>query len=305
MAPSDLDLDAIGSARVFWATVTGLCAEPSRSATLAALEAAEPCAHTVLDLDWRPMFWDSPDEARGWVGKALEHADVAVGNQDEVEVAVGAREPRKAAELLLDKGVRLAIVKQGPAGVLAVDDHGEVELPPAPVDVVNGLGAGDAFGGALVHGLLAERDLTSLIAHANAAGAIVAGRLACSSAMPTAQEVEAKLRRPPMRGELATELSETRLFDPEAIARAAERRRRAESPVGSRGSASSSRPTTRRGARWAPAGTRWRWPTGATCSTGSAPRWPTPAATGCWPPPTSSRTCCCSMPWTASSCSVR
>lgn len=194
VAPGDLDLEAIGSARVFWATVTGLCAEPSRSATLTALEAAEPCEYTVLDLDWRPMFWDSPDEARGWVGKALEHADVAVGNQDEVEVAVGTREPREAARRLLDKGVKLAIVKQGPAGVLAVDGHGEAQLPPVPVDVVNGLGAGDAFGGALVHGLLAGRDLTSLIAHANAAGAIVAGRLACSSAMPTAAEVEAKLR---------------------------------------------------------------------------------------------------------------
>ncbi|GAB3654809.1 5-dehydro-2-deoxygluconokinase [Glycomyces tarimensis] len=190
----ELDTDAIGAAEVFWATVTGLCAEPSRTATLAALEAARPCRHTVLDLDWRPMFWDSPGEARRWIDRALGFADVAVGNRDEVEVAVGVRDPREAAKRLRDKGVRLAVVKQGPEGVLAVDDSGEVELPPAPVDVVNGLGAGDAFGGALIDGLLSGLSAELVIARANAAGAIVAGRLACSSAMPDEAEVEAKLR---------------------------------------------------------------------------------------------------------------
>jgi 5-dehydro-2-deoxygluconokinase len=189
----ELDLDAIAQSRVFWATVTGLCAEPSRSATLQALKASRPCAFTILDLDWRPMFWDEPAEARHWVGQALEHVDVAVGNVDEVEIAVGTRDPREAAKRLRDLGVTLAVVKQGPKGVLAVDQDGEVELPPAPVDVVNGLGAGDAFGGALVDGLLAGRGLADVIARANAAGAIVAGRLACSSAMPTAAEVDAKL----------------------------------------------------------------------------------------------------------------
>jgi 5-dehydro-2-deoxygluconokinase len=194
VAADELDTDAIAAAQVFWATVTGLCAEPSRTATLAALEASRPCPFTVLDLDWRPMFWGSPDEGRRWVQEALAFADVAVGNLDEVEVAVGTRDPREAAKRLRDKGVKLAVVKQGPKGVLAVDDSGEVELPPAPVEVVNGLGAGDAFGGALVDGLLSGLPLKTVIARANAAGAIVAGRLACSSAMPTAAEVDAKLK---------------------------------------------------------------------------------------------------------------
>ena len=56
---------------MFWATVTGLSQEPSRSATLAALEAAEGI--TVLDLDYRPMFWSSREEARRWVQEALPH----------------------------------------------------------------------------------------------------------------------------------------------------------------------------------------------------------------------------------------
>src|SRR5690348_2349049 len=63
----ELDFGAIAAAGVFWVTVTGLCAEPSRSATLAALEARDRAGVTVLDLDWRPAFWPSPDQARPWI----------------------------------------------------------------------------------------------------------------------------------------------------------------------------------------------------------------------------------------------
>ena len=71
----ELDYDAIRAARVFWVTVTGLSDEPSRSATLAALEARGKSGITVLDLDYRPMFWESREAAREWVGRALEHVD--------------------------------------------------------------------------------------------------------------------------------------------------------------------------------------------------------------------------------------
>jgi sugar/nucleoside kinase (ribokinase family) len=142
IAPEELDFDAIRAAKIFWVTVTGLSQEPSRSATLAALEARGRSGITVLDLDYRPMFWESPEQAREWVSKALDHVTVAVGNLDECDTAVGTREPREAAKALRDRGIGLAVVKQGPKGVLAVDDSGEVEVPPVPVEVVNGLGAG-------------------------------------------------------------------------------------------------------------------------------------------------------------------
>lgn len=188
--PGELDLAAIRSARVFWATVTGLSEEPSRSATLAALAARGRREFTVLDLDYRPMFWSAPDEARRWVRAALGDVSVAVGNLEECEVATGEREPHAAARALLDLGVELAIVKQGPKGVLAATRAESVEVPPVEVKVVNGLGAGDAFGGALCHGLLAGWDIGRTVRFANAAGAIVASRLACAPAMPTAAEVE-------------------------------------------------------------------------------------------------------------------
>jgi 5-dehydro-2-deoxygluconokinase len=189
----ELDYDAIRAARVFWVTATGLCAEPSRSATLAALEARGRSGVTVLDLDYRPMFWASREAAREAVGPALALVTVAVGNLDECDMAVGESDPWPAGRALLGRGPDLAVVKQGPRGVLAVTSAGVVESSPFPVAILNGLGAGDAFGGALCHGLLAGWDTAVVIRFANAAGALVASRLACSDAMPTAAEVDALL----------------------------------------------------------------------------------------------------------------
>ncbi|MEU1056725.1 5-dehydro-2-deoxygluconokinase [Streptomyces sp. NPDC005876] len=190
----ELDLDAIRAARVFWVTGTGLSEQPSRSATLAALAARAGAGVTVFDLDWRPMFWPDPGTARPHYAEALRHTTVAVGNLDECEIATGVREPLACAEALLAAGVELAVVKQGPHGVLAVHRDGTaVRARPVPVEVVNGLGAGDAFGGALVHGLLSDWDLERTVRYANAAGALVASRLACSAAMPTPDEVDTLL----------------------------------------------------------------------------------------------------------------
>ncbi|MER7777576.1 5-dehydro-2-deoxygluconokinase [Streptomyces sp. NPDC048232] len=194
--PEELDLDAIRAARIFWITGTGLSEEPSRAATLAALAHRAKSGTTVFDLDWRPMFWADPDQARPYYAEALRHATVAVGNLDECEIATGVREPRECAEALLAAGVELAVVKQGPKGVLAVHRDGRsAEVPPVPVEVVNGLGAGDAFGGSLCHGLLSGWELERIMRYANAAGALVASRLACSSAMPTGAEVDDLLAR--------------------------------------------------------------------------------------------------------------
>ncbi|GIH91504.1 5-dehydro-2-deoxygluconokinase [Planobispora siamensis] len=187
--PEELDLSAVAAAGLFWATATGLSAEPSRSAHLAAWRARARARHTVLDLDYRPMFWTDPREARDQVRGVLGHVTVAVGNLDEVEVATGTRKPYEAATALLEAGVELAVVKQGGGGVLGMTAGETVEVPPVPVEVVNGLGAGDAFGGALCHGLLEGWPLERTLRFANAAGAIVAGRLACAPAMPTVEEV--------------------------------------------------------------------------------------------------------------------
>lgn len=191
----DLDLAAVRDAKIFWATVTGLSAEPSRSANFAALEARSRPGITVLDLDYRPMFWADPAEATAQIARALEHTTVAVGNREECEVAVGETDAERAADALLERGVDLAIVKRGPKGVLAKTREETVEIPPHPVEVVNGLGAGDAFGGALCHGLLEGWGLDQLLRFANGAGALVASRLECATAMPSTAEVLAVIAK--------------------------------------------------------------------------------------------------------------
>jgi 5-dehydro-2-deoxygluconokinase len=191
--PEELDLVAIAATKVFWMTGTGLASHPVREATFAALrhrhQHADADAITIFDLDWRPELWPDVSEAEATYAEALELTTVAVGNRGEVKAAVGLDDPDAAAEALLARGLRLAIVKQGPAGTMANDGHDRVVVPPVPIEVVNGLGAGDAFGGALVHGLLAGWPLHEVITVASAAGAYVAGQLACSSAMPDARQV--------------------------------------------------------------------------------------------------------------------
>ena len=187
----EIDTEAVRATRLYWSTVTGLSEEPSRSAHFAAWEIRQRSQFTVLDLDYRPMFWSSPAAATEQVQRALGHVTVAVGNRDECEIAVGERDPNRAADALLELGVELAVVKQGPRGVLGKTRHSSVVVPPNEVDVINGLGAGDAFGGSLCHGLLRGWPLEKTLRYANAAGAIVASRLECSTAMPTAAEVAA------------------------------------------------------------------------------------------------------------------
>ncbi|UYQ77532.1 5-dehydro-2-deoxygluconokinase [Glutamicibacter sp. JL.03c] len=195
---SDIDLDAVKNSRIFWSTVTGLSREPSRSAQLAAYE-ARPAGSlaegqfTILDLDYRPMFWDSVEQAREQVTAALASATVAIGNDAECTVAVGEGTPDEQADRLLEAGVQIAVVKLGPEGVMAKTRTERVVSAPVPVQTANGLGAGDSFGGAFCHGLLSGWPLEQVLDYANAAGAIVASQVACSDAMPTPEEVNSLL----------------------------------------------------------------------------------------------------------------
>jgi 5-dehydro-2-deoxygluconokinase len=191
----DVPWDLVAEVPVLWVTGTGVSVEPARTTQLDMLarrQRPEPGSGrwTVLDLDWRPMFWPSPEEARAEYDAMLDHVTVTVGNRAEVEVAVGTSDPHDAAKRLLDRGVELALVKLGGEGVLVATADGATVVPPHRVEVVNGLGAGDAFGGALVHGLLSGWEPAHSAEYANAAGALVASRLACADAMPTVAEVD-------------------------------------------------------------------------------------------------------------------
>ena len=193
--PQELDLEAIKRAKIYWSTLTGLSEEPSRSAHHAAWNARAAGALTVLDLDYRPTLWESPDAASAQISKALEKVSIVIGNLEECKLATSESDPDRVANAFLDKGAEIAVVKMGPKGVLAKSHNETVIKLPHPIKVLNGLGAGDSFGGAFCYGLLEGWDLDRVITFANMAGAINASRSDCSTAMPTTQEVVSALKQ--------------------------------------------------------------------------------------------------------------
>ena len=181
---ADLPEDLAG-ARLLYASGTGLAREPSRATTLAALERCRQRA--IFDLDWREVLWEDVRDYPVLAGRAAEFASVVVGGASEFLAA--ALDPRD----LLKRGPTFVVVKRGADGATIVDARGSRDVPGVAVPVVNGLGAGDAFGAALGAALIAGRDADEAVRRANAAGAIVASRLSCSTAMPRSSEIDALL----------------------------------------------------------------------------------------------------------------
>lgn len=194
LTPRDLPDELVRGARIFWVTGTGLSEEPSRSSTLDALERRGRAEHVIVDLDWRPTLWRAPGDAPELYARALGHATIAIGGMSECVVATGPVDsPEAAAARLHELGVDVAVVKLGAEGVLLSVDGVLTRVAPVPVDVVCGLGAGDAFGGAFCATLLDGGSWADAVVAGNAAGSIVAGRLACADAMPTRDELVAML----------------------------------------------------------------------------------------------------------------
>jgi 5-dehydro-2-deoxygluconokinase len=174
----DFDLDEVAGAPLLYATGTGLAQSPSRETPLAALE--EHRGTTVFDLDWRPTLWDRPEEYPALAADAVAAADIVIGNEDEVD----------AAKL---RDVQKLVLKRGERGATVYEQGDETDVPGFPVEVVNGLGAGDAFAAALGHGLLRGLSLVEAVRRGTVAGALVAAQLACSEAMPRLEALEAAL----------------------------------------------------------------------------------------------------------------
>jgi 5-dehydro-2-deoxygluconokinase len=176
LSAEDFDADEIAEAPLLYATGTGLAQSPSRETTLAALAAHR--GTTIVDLDWRPTLWEQAEEYPALAHEAIAAADLVIGNEDEVDMA-GAGDARPL------------VVKRGERGATVYEDRDETDVPGSPVEVVNGLGAGDAFAAALGHGLLRGLPLVEAVRRGNIAGAIVASQLACSEAMPRIEQLDA------------------------------------------------------------------------------------------------------------------
>jgi len=193
---ADVPADVVRNAKVLWISQASLSQGSTAEACLEWMSLRSRDDHTILDLDYRPSLWASVEDARSMAERAIALATVVVGNREECAIAVGTDEPDAAADALLAAGVRLAIIKLGADGVMLATATERISIPALPIDVVCGLGAGDAFGGSLCYGLLHEWDLDRIGRFASAAGALVSTRLTCADAMPTVDELDALMGEP-------------------------------------------------------------------------------------------------------------
>jgi 5-dehydro-2-deoxygluconokinase len=189
LTAADFDLEAVADAPILLVSGTGLAREKSRVAHMAALEHHQHTA--IFDLDYRPSFWSGAGAYQTAVQAALPRTDIVVGNEDEVRAATGNDDPRKGIAALRALGPRTVILKRGGEGAALFDADRVVEVPPVLMEVVNGLGAGDAFLASVTQGLLRGIDLETAVRRANWAGAYVASQIPCSEAMPYLKDVDA------------------------------------------------------------------------------------------------------------------
>jgi 5-dehydro-2-deoxygluconokinase len=192
MDDDDLEAVPVETVPILWIPASRFAREPSRGAVTRALQRRQRRTHTILDLDWRPHFWPDEETATATLGPVIDQFSIVIGNREECRIATGATDPGEVADLLIARGVEAVIVKLGGDGVFVATAAGRRErVAPVPVDVVCGLGAGDAFGGALCHGLLIRASVADAARLGNAAGAYVAERLRCADDMPTLDQLNA------------------------------------------------------------------------------------------------------------------
>jgi 5-dehydro-2-deoxygluconokinase len=192
---TDLPIDLLRSAPLLYVSGTALAREPSRSAAMGALEARregrDGVMATVIDLDWRREYWEHPEEYPVQIRLALQMADTVIGGESEFQGA------GLSAAAAMEIGPRRAFVKRGPDGAAALEGDERDEIGGIQVEVVNGLGAGDAFAAAVGYGMLTGMARAHVLRFANAAGAMVTRQLPCAAAMPHRHELEAFVRAQP------------------------------------------------------------------------------------------------------------
>lgn len=211
-ADINLTLDDVYAApladtHILFVSGTGFSREPSASATTAAVEIAQAHGATVmLDLDYRPTLWDDPRAFGPTVRRIVATADLAVGTEEEIRAAADRQDLETAVGRLLTVGrnLRALVVKRGQRGSTVFASHSPVggskdsagqaaegqriDAAPFPVEILNVIGAGDAFVAGFLYGYRRGWDWHKCARFGNATGAIVVTRHACANDMPYEQE---------------------------------------------------------------------------------------------------------------------
>jgi fructokinase len=199
----ELDRAVVERARIFHFGSVTLSAEPSRTATLAAARWAQDCGRMVsFDPNVRLEVWPSEQLARETILEAMRLADVVKVSSDELEFLTGTSNVRNACRRLRARGPSLAVVTEGEGGSFYQTARSSGHIAGIRVDVVDTLGAGDAFmagllaclAGVPASSLADESALPSALRFANAVGAITTTGYGAIPALPKRVQVEALLR---------------------------------------------------------------------------------------------------------------
>jgi len=205
----DVDPDFIASAKALLITGTPLSRPGTRAASLKAIQAAKEAGTSVVfDLDYRPVFWGvasheeggemfvASEEVTEVYRSVLPDCDLVVGTEEEVRIAGGSTDTHEALRSIRELSGATIVLKIGAMGAIVfpgeiparIEDG--VRVPGFPVEVLNSVGAGDAFMSGFLSGWLREKPLEECLRLGNACGAIVVSRHGCSPAMPTTEELE-------------------------------------------------------------------------------------------------------------------
>jgi 5-dehydro-2-deoxygluconokinase len=189
----DVSRAPVGESRVVFVTGTGLSHEPARAATFAAAATARAAGVPVaVDLDYRADQWDSAPAFAGQIQTLLRSATLAVGTEEELAAASGTADAAAGAAMVLASGIDALVLKRGQRGATVFRPRvAPADVAPFTVEVLNVLGAGDAFASGLLYGYLQGWPLERAARMGNACGAIVVTRHGCANFMPTLDEVGA------------------------------------------------------------------------------------------------------------------
>ncbi len=206
LAKSDVDVDLIRSARIFHFGTLSMTHEPAREATLFALQEAKTTGKIIsFDPNLREPLWDSLDEARKQVLSGLAYCDILKISDNEIQWLTGKEDYTEGVEWIFERfEITLITVSLGKNGSMAFykedpQKAGYTKVEAAPFlqkDTIETTGAGDTFGGCILHFILQkglkglkEADLSEMLTFANAAASIITTRRGALRVMPSLDEI--------------------------------------------------------------------------------------------------------------------
>ena len=214
IAPSDFSADFIASSKALLITGTHFSTPQTYATSTMAIKYARAAGvKVIVDIDYRPVLWGLTGLGDGetryidseTVSAHLQtiwpDCDLIVGTEEEMRIAGGSTDTVAALNHVRSLTSATLVLKLGERGCAVLDGDIPASIEElsvfsgASVEVLNILGAGDAFMAGFLRGWLRDEDHGACATYANACGALVVSRHGCSPAIPTAEELDYYISR--------------------------------------------------------------------------------------------------------------